>query len=338
MQPTTLLDNLNADLLAAVSVLQPKDSPQRVLVYVESDDDISFWRTILAPFEKNGLSFDIQLPIRNALEKGKLAVLEFADRVGDNLILCVDSDYDYLLQGATTTSSLINNNPHIFQTYAYSIENLLCYAPSLHAVCVQASKNDTRIIEYEKLMKLYSTLIHKLFLWSVYFATKQDTTSFTLTNFCATVKILEKAIVSEQFSTALQGLKKRVDAKVQELEGQFPNDKPHVEGLIQELKLLGVEDTNVYLFTQGHTIKANVVLMFLKPIHQQLKYEKHSQINQVQDETQKENLRNQYKKHLEEITIEGILNSNTEYKPCFLYEKIHSDLNRYVQNFNTPAT
>ena len=87
MQPTSLLDNLNSDLLAALTALLPKGSAQRVLVYVESHDDISFWRSILSPFERQGVNFDIQLPSHNTLQKGKTAVLEFADRVGQNLVL-----------------------------------------------------------------------------------------------------------------------------------------------------------------------------------------------------------------------------------------------------------
>ncbi len=71
MQPTSLLDNLNSDLLAALTALLPKGSAQRVLVYVESHDDISFWRGILSPFEKKGVNFDIQLPSQNTLQKGK---------------------------------------------------------------------------------------------------------------------------------------------------------------------------------------------------------------------------------------------------------------------------
>jgi Protein of unknown function (DUF4435) len=330
MQPTTLLDNLNSDLLAAFSALLPKGSAQRVLVYVESDDDIAFWRSVLTPFEQNGINFDIQLPVKNALEKGKLAVLEFADRVGNNLILCVDSDYDYLLQDTTATTSLINRNKFIFQTYTYSIENLLCYANSLHNICVQSSKNDSRIIDFEELLKLYSKTIYQLFLWSVHFSLKQDTTSFTIANFCETIKILDKAIVSEQFSTALQGLKNRVDIKIQELEAKFPNDKPHVQALIGRLKSLHVEETNVYLFINGHTVKDNVVMMFLEPVFQQLKSESENQIKSNAKHTEAlVNQLNHYKNKL--IPIELVLNSNTEFKSCFLYEKIHEDLSRYVQ-------
>lgn len=330
MQPTTLLDNLNSDLLAASSALMPKGSPQRVLVYVEGDDDISFWRGILAPFEKNGLNFDIQLPVQNALEKGKSAVLEFADRVGNNLILCVDSDYDYLLQDTTSTSALINGNKFIFQTYTYSIENLLCYASSLHSICVQSTKNDARLIEFEELLKLYSKIVHRLFLWSVYFAFKQDSSSFVLSNFCDTVKILEKAVAAERFSTALQGLKNRVEAKIQELEERFPNDKPHIAALEERLKLLGAEEANAYLFMQGHTIKDNVVLMFLRPIIKKLSNLKYEQIKQISD---KESMKQQIKAYKNQIIpIELVLNSNTEYKSCFLYEKIHRDLEQYVDS------
>ena len=42
--------------------------------------------------------------------------------LGRSLIACVDSDYDFLLQGATNVSRKINRNPYIFQTYGYAIE------------------------------------------------------------------------------------------------------------------------------------------------------------------------------------------------------------------------
>ena len=116
MQPTTLLDNLNSDFLAAMSILQPKSAAERVLVYVESDDDISFWRYILNPFEGKKINFDIQLPISDELKKGKVAVLGLARNVGKNLILCVDSDYDYLLQNETKQSKKV----HMVRFYIYS--------------------------------------------------------------------------------------------------------------------------------------------------------------------------------------------------------------------------
>ena len=329
---SSLLDNLNSDFIAAFSALEPKVAPNRVLVYVESDEDIAFWRGILSQFESNKLIFDIQLPIKNALEKGKLAVLAFVNNIGKNLILCVDSDYDYLLQNTTDTSTIINNNKFIFQTYTYSIENLLCYAGSLQNICVLSSKKDTKIVDYEELLKLYSKIIYKLFVWSVNFSLKQDMVSFTIKDFSNSIKILENPNVTDKFKSALINLKDKVDLKIKELETDFPNDKAEVEALTQELKRLGVEEDNVYLFTHGHTIKDNVILMFLKASYQHIIKEREKEINNnAKNDIDKINQIKAYKNQT--IKIETVLNINTEFKSCFLYKKIHDDLSQYVNFF-----
>lgn len=76
--------------------------------------------------------------------------------LGRSLIACVDSDYDFLLQGATNTSRKINRNRYIFQTYTYAIENYHCFAESLHEVCVQATLNDRSILDFNFYLKKYS--------------------------------------------------------------------------------------------------------------------------------------------------------------------------------------
>lgn len=332
MHPTTLLENLNSDLLAAQSALSPRGSAQRVLVYVESHDDISFWRGILSPFEKSGVSFDIQLPSQNTLQKGKTTVLGFADRVGKNLILCVDSDYDYLLQGASPTSALINGNPYIFQTYAYSIENLKCYSEGLHLICSQSTKNDRKIIDFDDLMHIYSSITYRLFLWSVYFFRRNDTSSFTLTEFCDTVKILDKVILADRFAAAFEALNDKVTTKLGELETNHPNDVPEVELLANQLEQLEVLPTNTYLFIQGHTIKDNVVLMFLHPIIKYLKIEKENEIKaHAKHNAELENQLKLYKKKL--VAIDVALDNNTEFKTCPLYSKIELDISRYIEEF-----
>lgn len=332
MQPSSLLDNLNADLLAAISALSPKGTAQRVLVYVESHDDIAFWRGILSPFEKNGLDFDIQLPAQHTLEKGKTTVLEFADRVGRNLILCLDSDYDYLLQGHTDTSALINENPYIFQTYTYSIENLKCYSEGLHLICTQSSKNDAKIIDFNELMQVYSAIVYELFLWSVHFSLKQDTTSFTLTEFCDTIKLLDSIEISDKFTSALQRLRERVDTKRSELAKKHPKELPEIKILANKLEQLGVLPTNTYLFIQGHTLQDNVVLMVLKPIFLQLKAQKEKEIkDKAKHNEELVNQLNFYKSQT--IPVNLALDNNTAFKNCFLYLKLEADIRNYVEQF-----
>ncbi len=332
MEPSFLLDNLNSDLLAALTALSPKNSANRVLVYVESHDDISFWRDILSRFQKNNVNFDIQLPSQNTLQKGKIAVLELAGSVGQNLILCVDSDYDYLMQGNSETSKLINRCQYIFQTYAYSIENLKCYSESLHQICTQSSKNDKKIIDFNELMQLYSSIVYKLFLWSVHFSLKKDTTSFTLGEFCDTIKILEKVQLSDNFASAFEGLNDKVAIKQRELESKHPKEVNEIELLAKKLDLLGVFPTNTYLFIQGHTIKDNVVLMFLKPIFRHLKTEKENEIKaNAKHNEESSNQYHLYKKQI--FSIDLAVESNTEFKNCDLYLKIESDIKKYLKKF-----
>ena len=135
------------------------------MAYVESYDDIAFWRTLLAEFENEERYFQVMLPSATSLAKGKKMVLMNTlntTELGRSLIACVDSDYDFLLQGATNVSRKINRNPYIFQTYGYAIENFHCFAESLHEVCVQATLNDRHILDFPAFLKRYSQIAYPL--------------------------------------------------------------------------------------------------------------------------------------------------------------------------------
>ena len=165
-----LSENLTSLYLGAAQRLKPKTARQKIVVYVESYDDVFFWRTVLDDFEDDSRYFEIMLPSRSTLGKGKKLVLtnKLGPQLGNYMIACVDADYDYLLQGATPTSRLINKNPFVFHTYAYAIENYQCYAATLHRVCVMATLNDRQIVDFESFMQEYSQIIWPLFVWSVW--------------------------------------------------------------------------------------------------------------------------------------------------------------------------
>ena len=46
-----LTDNVNSSYFAAANSLRPKNARRRIAAYVESYDDILFWRTLLSEFE-----------------------------------------------------------------------------------------------------------------------------------------------------------------------------------------------------------------------------------------------------------------------------------------------
>ena len=111
-----LSENLSSLYIGAANKLKPKCSRRKIIAYVESYDDISFWRTLLGEYENETRYFEVMLPSKTTLAKGKKSVLmnELGPQLGQNMIACVDSDYDYLLQGATHTSRYIINNKYVF--------------------------------------------------------------------------------------------------------------------------------------------------------------------------------------------------------------------------------
>jgi len=177
-----LLDNIKSDYFKAINSLKPKKAAKTIMVYVENEDDIPFWRGVFDRYAPH-LHFEISFPSYH-LARGKEEVLKI--QAGEYLLLCVDSDYDYLLQDATEVSKRINHDPYIFQTYTYSIENYKCYAESLKEVCVSSSLNDKEVFDLVRFIKLYSLIIYELFLYSYHFE-KQGDNSFTRDDFFSKV-------------------------------------------------------------------------------------------------------------------------------------------------------
>jgi hypothetical protein len=331
---TTLKQNLNSNLIEAYMRLLSKKAAKTVLVYVESDEDIAFWYGILKAYETKDLKFDIQLPSRTSLAKGKDKALErnqdlFDLKVGQYLIICIDSDYDYLLQHKTTQSSLIKTNDFIFQTYTYSNENLRCFSGSLNHICVQATNNNNDKIDFDALLKLYSKITYPLFLWSVFFRFTNDFDTLPLKDFCNIVSIKGKIDIENHGKNNLEELIKNVNSQIEKLEKQFPNDIKNVIKIGEELNQLGVNSENTYLFIQGHTIENSVVLMFLNALCRILQSEKEKQIKEnAKHQEEKIAELHHYKNHI--IDVKKALKSNTEFKSCFLYEKIKLDLDNYM--------
>ena len=69
--PSKLKDNLNSRYFEAANALTSKQARRRIVAYVESYDDIYFWRTVLSRFEDEQRYFEVMLPSHKKLERGK---------------------------------------------------------------------------------------------------------------------------------------------------------------------------------------------------------------------------------------------------------------------------
>lgn len=331
--PKRLTDNLNSLYIGAANSMRPKKSRHKIVAYVESYDDIAFWRDILGAFEDENHYFEVMLPTNDSLAKGKKKVLEnfLGERLGDNMIACVDSDYDYVLQNTTSTSRYINRNNYVFQTYAYAIENYQCYAESLHEVCVEATLNDHQLIDFPAFLRLYSQIVYPLFLWSVWFYRRQRLNTFSLTDLNTVIKLERVSVYHPERS--LEDLGRKVNRKLNTLRQKHKGVEEQLEELGADLAKLGILPENTYLFIQGHHLKDNVVKKILEPVCILLRKERENEINQLASH----NL--QYRNELScyqqrQLNVDLVLKKNKRFKTCPIFQKVQQDLQDFMHRIN----
>lgn len=270
------------------------------------------------------------LPSRTSLAKGKKTVLmnQLGNQLGENMIACVDSDYDYLLQGCTNTSRYMLKCPYVMQTYAYAIENYHCYAEGLHDVCVMATLNDHKLVDFPEFMKQYSQIAYPLFIWSIWFYRHHILSEFSLMDFCSYVKLDHVNTYHPEWS--LEAMERKVKRKLRDLEHKHRNAIPEIESMKTELKELGVHPNNTYMFIQGHHIMDNVVMRLLIPVCTILRREREQQIHSLAlHSMQLQNELTNYERC--QVNVEQVIHRNTNYTSSPLYQMIRKDIEKFLK-------
>ncbi len=327
-----LNENLTSQYLEAANRMRPKTSRRRIVAYVESYDDIFFWRSVFSRFEDETRYFEVMLPSRmERLDRGKKAVMMrlLTDKVGRDMIACVDADYDYLIQGKTLASEEILSNPYVLHTYAYAIENLQCYAPSLHDVCVAVTLNDHAIFDFEEFLHQYSLAIFPLFVWSVWYYRTPKYNEFSLTDFSRVIEIGGFSL--EHAEKCIQHVRHKVDFKVRQLQQKNPDAKESYLQVKADVKRLGVTPETTYLYVQGHHLFDKVVVPVLKKVCSLLIREREMEITrQSIHGAQRRNELSCYTKSIENIP--SMLRKNVSYVHSQPFKCILSDVEKLLNS------
>ncbi|MGI6243679.1 MAG: DUF4435 domain-containing protein [Prevotella sp.] len=327
-----LHDNLNSSYFEAANRLKSKNARRKIVAYVESYEDVYFWRRILSLFETDKVYFEVMLPTRiQRLERGKKAVMMqlLSNKVGQDMIACVDADYDYLEQGATITSEEVNSNPYIFHTYAYAIENLQCYAQSLHDVCVAVTLNDRFVFDMEKYLADFSEAIYPLFIWSIWYYRTPNYNKFTITDF---LRVIETGHFSfNNVGNIIRRVRSKVGKKVNQLQRINPDARQSYAHVKNDLRRLGVTPQNAYLYIQGHHLFNKVVVPMMTKICEKLIRERENEIaKQSVHSTQRRNELTSYSNSVEDIV--PMLKKNLGYMRSQQFQSIKADIETFMQN------
>lgn len=331
-----LTDNLNSQYLDAANRLKPKAKGKVVVAYVESYDDVWFWRSVLQEFEDEDLKFEVMLPSREtSLQRGKksaLASMMSGDKLGKSLIACVDADYDYLLEGKTEHSAWLNDSPYVVHTQVYAIENYHCYAEGLHEACVMATLNDKELIDLAAFLHEYSTIIWPLLVWSVWAYRYDHFKEFSLSDFANVVKLHE--INVNQPLKSLTKLRQRVNATQNQLYQTFPDGKQTYPAMRDTMLRLGVKPENCYLYMQGHALFEGAVMPLLVPICGRLRKEREQEINQLAcHEMQRQNELACYQHST--FPIEAMLKKGSAYKQLPEYDLMREQIKTLIDHIRS---
>lgn len=324
-----LNENITSRYFEAANGLGSKKARRKIIAYVESYDDVFFWRTILGNYEDDSRYFEVMLPTRmNRLERGKkAAIANIMDGVGQNMIACVDADYDYLIQGASPASRTLLTNRYIFHTYAYAIENLQCYAPSLHNVAVAVVLNDHSIFDFKGFMERYSEIIYPLFVWNIWYYRSDHYSEFTITDFDNIIELGDVRIDNPEYS--LDKLHKKVSRAVDNFKKKNTNARDSYLAVKDDLNRLGVDSSNTYLYIQGHHLFDHVVVPIMDKVCGRLYREREQEIGeQSVHNMQYQTEISSYKNSVGDIT--AMLKKNMGYAMSPQFKNIMNDVAEFL--------
>ena len=325
-----LLSNINSAYIEAANRLRPKSKKKKVVAYVESYDDIFFWRSVLSDFEDDNTEIEVMLPSRTSLNRGKKTAMmnQLGDALGRYMIACVDADLDYLLQSSTISSERMLSNPYVVHTYVYSIENYFCYSKSLHTVCVMATRNDRSVFNFEEYLRMYSDIVYELFVWLIWLHRHERFNDMPLSSF-NNIASVEQLNIQKPLD-ALERLRRNVNRKLSWLQRNVPEAKGKLTALKEELALLGVDRDSTYLFVQGHHLMDNVVDAAITPVCTMLRREREKEIKRLSNgnAVQMDNELACYSHR--QLTPVQMLRRNTMYKDCPMYQRLKEHVARVL--------
>jgi len=317
MELSYIAKQINSDYIRSMSVLS---GYRRVVVYVEGWDDVSFWAGAFAEF--SATQFDIMPPVRDDLSKGKKVVLSFIPNTGRNLLLAVDSDFDWIFD-----SRDLKQCNWIVQTYAYSIENLQCEPSSLNLVLTKSLKLPSNY-DFTTIFKQYSRIIYPLFLWYAWSAFSSNTSVFPLKRFSNAVRLLNLKHFSS-LPKALFKLSKLVDRVVSSLNSEYPQYSDEVTSFEDIIRKKGITEDSITYYIQGHTLKDKFVIPLLQTISSELS---DAQICAISTSSTSESVKTNQLDYFKNaiVPLKYCLDQNLGYIGTQFYDKISNDISRIL--------
>ena len=302
-------------------------NPNRVTVEVEDTIDKDFWSDLLGELcPEKEFHFDPYHTILNEdgtcerTGKGKSQIINASAGFNDWHIGCVDSDYDWILSNYTEAGKTISGNKYLLQTYAYSIENLMCLSSTLSDFCRENTEEDVDIDFVDYLTRL-SKAIYPLLVWSTYLYSK-GILDFTPNDWREVLINTEK-----DPEVSLAKIVTKAKAKVEEFDKKYAGEiTEKTDFELENIIKRDVTDDETYLYVRGHELFDHILYSVLNSVIKKLRNQHYAVLRTsgTDEEFRKTALREYQNK---DTNVGKELSKNYRYKNnTLIYKKIWADV------------
>jgi hypothetical protein len=285
-----------------------------LVVAVEGKDDAVFWSFVFdrSDFKDRYRVFkNYNFP--NPKSSGKNTLAHYLPHTQRDFVICIDSDYDYLLENP------VWQMPYVFQTYTYSIENYYCYVPSLNAVMNRATNlplNTEGVLFEDIFIYQFSKTIYELLIESL-----QESISSGNSD-------EKKGQLGENIRLTFGS----IDNMLTDLEQNVANKMQHLiitETFKKQLAEKGLTPETAYLFARGKDVLNSVFLKILKLIQEDMKSKKLLELAAIEEGHLRNTATKAYRMGL--ANVQTCLLENRNFTDCLLFEKIENDIRKAFQ-------
>lgn len=242
-------------------------NPNRVTVEVEDTIDRDFWSDLLGELcPEKEFHFDPYHTILNEdgsterTGKGKSQIINASADFNAWHIGCIDSDYDWLLSDYTEVGKTISSNKYLLQTYAYSIENLMCLSCTLRDFCCENTE-EISVFDFDDYLTRLSKAVYPLLVWSTYLC--------SIGYHAFTPAAWREVLVNTEkdAEASLAQIEAKAKAKIEEFDKNFASeikDKNIFES--SNICQKDVSEKDAYLYVRGHELFDQILNSVLIPI------------------------------------------------------------------------
>ncbi len=318
-----------------------------IIILLEDETDFSFWNSIFSKYKPKHIKLvtDYGGKIR-----GKQHIINtHLHTLNKNLVLCIDSDYDYL-----QNNSMFDHD-FLFHTYTYAVENHKLCPTNLNNLCADFLGFEvSQYLDFEVFIGHFSEITYDLLRYHIYFLLTNNTdfqvTEAKLNEYFSIPQTENVTYLQNNGQYYLDEIAKKVRKAIKILDNKIQTiDFQEINKIFEKYQITA---TNCYLFLMGHPIYDNIEKL-LKNVLKIYAREHHNKT--LQDKQQREHYsnttgifkyverekksKNKGKEKIEiiEIKIEDRLAENHQrclsYQNCFLFDKIENEVKLFFNTF-----